>query len=224
MWLETPQSAPMLEKLISSAVAERRGVQEAGERRQVAHQPLGRDFLPEIVGDVGVETPRRRGGLDHSRQVAVVQHAGQVEAVADLGRGQPPQLEPQRAPTEEIRGAPPHLPGARSAQREMDAAVLDQPMHLVEQGRRLLDLVDHHLPARRGPGRLDLLAQPLRVGHVAAELVHLEQVDPTCVRVTLPQQRRLAGLARTPQEERVLARWRERQVSFEHQSRIIMTI
>ena len=68
----------------------------------------------------------------------------------------PSQLEPQRAPAEQVRSAPPYLPGARPAQREADAAVLDQPMHFVEQARHLLDLVDHHLLARHRSGGLDL--------------------------------------------------------------------
>lgn len=52
-------------------------------------------------------------------------------------------------------------------------------LFLVEQGGNLLDLVDGH-PARRiRARRFQFLAQLLRAGRVAAELVSLEQIDPT---------------------------------------------
>ena len=87
----------------------------------------------------------------------------------------------------------------------MHPQVLHQPVHFVEERGNLLDLVDDDLAPTPVASGLQLLAQELRAGRVAPELVALQQVDPALVPVVLPQEGALARLARSPQEERLRA-------------------
>jgi len=82
-------------------------------------------------------------------------------------------------------GAAFHLAGARSTESELHAAVLDQPVHLVQDLRHLLDFIDHHLSNGWSGGQL--LAQPFRILQVAPILFRLEQIDPERVRVRLSE-------------------------------------
>ena len=154
----------------------------------------------------------------------MVEHPRQVEVVSDLTRRQAVKVVAKRPPTEQIGGAAPHLARARSAQREVQSAVLDQPVHLVEQRRNLLDLVDDDLPSGLRSFCVDLLAQQLRIDGVAPELVCLQQVDATSLGIALPQERALAGLARSPQEEGLPARIGKGQTPLEHAPKNITTI
>ena len=211
-------------KVDDLAVGQGGGGQKAGEGGQVAHQSLGGDFLPKVVGDVGVEPLPRPSDLDHARQIAVVEHLREVEGVAELGGDEAMQFEAQGAPAEQIRRAVAHLAGTRAAQRELHAAVLDQPMRLVEQSGDLLHLVDDDLVARRRPVEDDFLAQQFRVVRIAAKFVGLEQIQPTRLRITLLEERGFARLARSPKEERVLAGCWQRQLSMEHELQKSMQI
>ena len=68
----------------------------------------------------------------------------------------------------------------------METTILDEPVHLVEQGGNLLDLVDDNLFARlRPPLRLDLLAQEFGIGGIASELVGSQQIEPAAPRLSL---------------------------------------
>src|SRR3989441_8052248 len=116
---------------------------------------------------------------------------------------------------------PPHLARARSAEREDHAAGLDQAVRLVEQGRDLLDLVDYDEPVLR---RLDFLPQQPRVAGEADELPRCQEIDHARPRIGRAQQRALAGLARTPEEERGPRAPRESESTLEHSPRIIMHI
>jgi hypothetical protein len=82
-----------------------------------------------------------------------------------------------------------------------------QQVHFVEQGRKLLDLVDDDL--WHAAARVDLLAQPLGGLEQAAELIRTQEVDPQRIGIGAAQERALAGLPRPPQEERLLARRRQ---------------
>ena len=104
----------------------------------------------------------------------------------------------------------------RALEREVQPAILDEPVNLVEQRGHLLDLIDHDLLARRRCRGLDLLPQQLGSSQVAPKLLGLEQIDPTAVAVGLPQQCALAGLARPPEKEGLGPGGREEQVSCEH--------
>jgi hypothetical protein len=89
-------------------------------------------------------------------------------------------------------------------------------MHLVEQRGDPLDPVDDDLASGRGLLCLELLPQELGTGDVAPELLGLEEIDPAAVRVRLPHQRALAGLAGSPQEEAFGARLRKPEAPLEH--------
>jgi hypothetical protein len=152
----------------------------------------------------------------------VIEEAVEVAVRPDLGGGDAVQLAPHRAAAEQVGGAALHLAGARSTESEMHAAVLEQPMHLVQDLRHLLDFIDHHLS--NGWSGCQLLAQPFRILQVAAILFRFEQIDPERVRVRLPEQRGLSGLARAPEKERLHSRRRQMQCSSEHALQIIMII
>ena len=81
----------------------------------------------------------------------------------------------------------------------MDTSVLEEPVHLVEDLRDLLHLVDDDLP-HRATG-VELLPKALRILQITAILLGFEQIDPECLRIGLPEQRRLSGLARAPKEK-----------------------
>ena len=74
----------------------------------------------------------------------------------------------------------PKLASAGPAEAEDDISVLDQPVHLVQQGGDLLDLVDDHEGLRIGQ---ELFAEAVRLRRVASEQVGFEQVDPPRSRV-----------------------------------------
>lgn len=59
-----------------------RGGEEVRERRQVAHQALGRDFFFEVVVDVGGQAASRRVGEVVARQPTLVQGTPEVELPA----------------------------------------------------------------------------------------------------------------------------------------------
>ena len=106
----------------------------------------------------------------------MVERAVEIEGVAELARRQPAQLVAQGPPSQEVRRAVADLAGAGAAQRKAETAVLDEPVNLV----------DDDLPGRVQVGRLQILAQKLGAGDIAAELVGLEQVEPDAVGVALP--------------------------------------
>ena len=128
----------------------------------------------------------------------------------------PAQLVAQGPPSQEVRRAVADLAGAGAAQRKAEITVLDEPVNLVEQSGDFLNFVDDDLPGGVQVGRLQILAQKLGAGDVAAELVGLEQVEPDAVGVALPEQRALARLSRSPQKEGLGASMRERECSFKH--------
>ena len=66
----------------------------------------------------------------------------------------------------------PKLARAGPAEAEDDTAVLDQPVHLVQQCGNLLDLVDDHEGLRIGQ---ELFAEAVRLRRVASEQVGLEE-------------------------------------------------
>ena len=106
----------------------------------------------------------------------MVEHAVQLEVTADLVRRQAVELVAHRPPPEQVGGAALHLARARAAESEVEAAILEEPVHLVEQRRHLLDLVDHDLLAGRRRIRLELLPQELRASQIAAELLGLGRI------------------------------------------------
>lgn len=103
-----------------------------------------------------------------------------------------------RATAEQVHAAAPQLARARSGEHEAHAALLDEPVHLVEEDRQLLDLVDDDQPILRR----QLL--PEATGALAERQEHLgiEQVVDLGSRQGVADQRRLAGLAGSQQEQR----------------------
>ena len=186
-------------------IAQRGDIQKVRERRKISHQTLRGDFLLEIICDVRIEHARGPARLVDPRKVPVVEHPIQVEVAPDLVRRQTVEFVANGPSAEKIRRAPLDLTGARATEREVKPAILDEPMHLVEQRRYLLDLVDDDLAPRPGGISLQLLAEEFGPGDIAAELVGLEQVHPAPAAVCVPQQCALAGLARPPQEESLSA-------------------
>jgi hypothetical protein len=154
----------------------------------------------------------------------VVEHPVEVEVVTELYGAQPVHLVSEGPSAQEVGSTSLHLASAGAAECEPQAAVLDEPVDFVEQRRDLLDLVDDDLRIGRGPHGLELLPQILGMREVSAELLRPEKIDPRHIRIALPEERRLAGLARAPQEEALGPRCRKGEGSLEHALQSIMMI
>ena len=216
-----PQSRAMFEKL-TIPPSLRAAAKKRAERGQVPHRAFGRDLLAQVVADVGVEQAPGLSALIDRRQIAVVHQPIQFEVGVQFIGHKPVKLIAQGAAAQQVRRASPHLAGAGPAESEAQTAVLDQPVNLVQERRHLLDFVDDDLPGRRRALGFDLLTQEFRPDGVAAVLVRLEQVDPSALRVGVPQQRALARLARAPEEETLRSGRRKLQASLEHAAQSIM--
>jgi len=93
---------------------------------------------------------------------------------------------------------------------------------LVEKLGHLLHFVyDDEAPTTLGG---DLLPQELGVLQVAPVLFRPQEIDPLGVGVGLSQERRLATLARPPQEEALCGRVRQSDRPLEHAVHFIMHI
>jgi hypothetical protein len=118
------------------AVNERRDRQEAGKARKVSDKSLDLDLLSR---------PDHRERTDRERHI-------QIERAAELSGHDGMEPAAKRAAGQPIRAVLLQLPGARSAQDESKATLLDEPMDLVEQLRPALDLVhDDGGPHRQRP-------------------------------------------------------------------------
>jgi len=95
-------------------------------------------------------------------------------------------------------------------------------MDLVENSWHALYFVDDDLAHLRCGEQF--FAQVLGVLQVAAVLVGFQQIDLERVGVGTAQQRALAGLAWSPEEERLLARRRQVQCPVEHRLSFIVII
>ena len=91
------------------------------------------------------------------------------------------QLIPHRPPAKKVGLTTLDFAGARPTECKVNAAVLVQPVHFIEELRDLLHLVDHHL-ANGGASR-ELGPEEIGVLQVAAVLLSLEQIDPQGVRI-----------------------------------------
>ena len=83
-------------------------------------------------------------------------------------------------------------------------------MHFVEKGGSFLDLVNDELPFVTYLIRLDLEPEEFGPRGVVPDFVALEEVNPTPLRVTLPEQCALARLMGSPEEKRFCARFWQR--------------
>ncbi len=185
-------------------IAQRRDLQESSEASDVLDQRLLLHLLAQIGADVGLEHVDGlfRFTADLGQQ-ARGQQLLEIEVELQLGRSQREELACDRAPRKHVRFESPELSRAGSAHREAVAlAVLgDQGMHLVEQRRQPLDLVDDDpCPFRQ---RLDTRPEGVRpLGQLEHER-HAQQIEPCRLRKPLAQPGALAGAARTEQEERL---------------------
>ena len=146
---------------------------------EVADQRLAPDLFSQVSVDVGVEFLLRVLGVVHLRQPAVKEVAAEVE-LRDLRGGQWEQVRLPRPPAEQVHAAALELAAARPAQHEVHFLRLYQVVHLVEQDRQLLDLVDHdHRRIRRSVGAAlgHDLAHPGRILGKRQVLAAAQKVD-----------------------------------------------
>ena len=190
------------------AVAHRRDLQEAREVDEVADQRLAPYLFSQVGIDVSVELLLRVFGVVYLRQPAVKEVPAEVE-LRDLRGSQREQVRLPRPPAEQVHAAALELAAARPAQHEVHSLRLYQVVHLVEQDRQLLDLIDHdHRRIRRNIGAAlgHDLAQSRRILGKRQVLAAAQQVYDRA-RVELPaQQRGLAGAPRTEQKQRLSCR------------------
>ena len=103
---------------------------------------------------------------------------GLVDAI-DLADRERHHLPAPRPAGQQIGMPAPQLVRARSGQQEALPPILNQPVHLVQQGRDLLHFVDDH---ERVAGVGDALPQQCGAGRILTVDVGLEQVDQEGVR------------------------------------------
>ena len=132
----------------------------------------------------------------------MIQQSDQIHAGPDFHRREAVQFTPFAATAEEIGLTAANLAGTGSAEGEADAAVLDEPVHGVEECRHLLHLVDHDEVAAVAALFVD---QQLRVLQMAPVGLRAQQVDPGHVGKLGREQGALACLPRSPEEE--CCRW-----------------
>ena len=162
------------------------------------------DLFAEVRLYVALEE-RGRPLLDVGcRQLSVARGPRHVEIAAELARRQWMHAQGERAAREQVDVAAFQRARARPRQGEAKLAPLDQPMHLVEDGRNLLDLVEHDpaAVALRHHG-----VEPLRRREQRGVDVGLQKVDEDGVRESVPEPARLAGAPRTEEKEALVAGW-----------------
>jgi hypothetical protein len=127
-----------------------------------------------------------------------------VEVVAHLTSGEREEAAVDHPACQQIGVAALELPGARARQREADPAAVShqQVLHLVEQRRQFLHLVDDD-PRLRRQG-VDLLGETAGIAGQANELAIVQEVDPVRLGQNGSQPGRLAGAARAEEEERAI--------------------
>ena len=190
-------------------VTERQRVEEPRERRHVARQPFVEHFLLEVIVDVAGERAAVLRRVVVLRDQAAIERAQQVER-RNLRPRQGMQPEAPGAAAEQVGAPALQLAGAGAAQHEAQAGVFDQTMHLVEQGRHFLHLVDDdRFGPDRGGERAHAVGEAPRRPRELQQQPGVEQVEAGGTREQPPQQGRLAGLARPPQERRLAARQRQ---------------
>src|SRR2546428_3315691 len=91
-----------------------------------------------------------------------------------------------------------HLPCARTAENKPMPSVLDQPVNLIEQKRRLLNFVNNHRP--RFFNCKEFLPKRFGMTMEADVELRLEQVIPNSIRISGAQKRGLACLTRSPKK------------------------
>ena|SRR5690606_963067 len=96
-------------------------------------------------------------------------------------------------------------------------------VRLIEQRGYSLDLVDDDL-CWSGGERVELFAEPFRPLDVAPIFIGPQQIEPEGVWKALSQEGRLACLARSPEEERLQARFGKGQAPRKHLVYFIMII
>jgi hypothetical protein len=122
--------------------------------------------------------------------------AREIESIPELARGEGMEPRHPRAAPEEIHASPAQLLGARAGQEEPCTPRLDEPMHLVQQFRKALDLVeDDHTVFRT-----ELFREPPRVLAEGEEDGRVQQVVHLRARQRLAIEGGLAGLPGAEEE------------------------
>lgn len=141
--------------------------EEAGERFSLSGQTFGNDFLSEICLHIGCQVLSGVNVL--LRVVDRWQHPVLVrllyrEVRPEFRRRKREELVADCPARQQIARSPPQLAGTAAGEDEDQATSLDQPMHLVEECRYPLDLVDQD--RLRAMGRY-ALRQSLRIGQLS---------------------------------------------------------
>ena len=134
------------------------------------------------------------------RDHPLVERAQQVET-RDFRPCQGMELETPGSSAQQVGTSAPELPGAGAAQHEAQALVLHQSMNLVQDGRRLLNLVDDDWVRARCAVECGhaFRERPWRPRELQQE-PGIKQVEPGGFREQPAKQCRLTRLARSPQE------------------------
>ena len=157
------------------AVVEGCDRQEARESRKVPDKPLGPDLLAEVKPDIALEHGSPIVGDPDQGDGSHIEGGIEVKIVAELGRGQGMHGLVQCPAGEQVDAGRLELPRARSEQREIEPAILDVPVHFVEEIGQALNLVDHHpAPGRRG---LDIGGEEGWISQVVLVAGLVEEID-----------------------------------------------
>jgi len=181
-------------------VVERRDREETGEAGQVAHQGLGLYLFPQVELSVGGESLAAVGSHPDHGQRAKAKRVVEVEVLAQLFGQEWMKLTTHGTAGEEVGPGGLEPAGAGAAENEAQVPLLDVAMHLVQQGRQPLYLVQHD--ERAWSEAPQLPGEAARVGEVGLEQCLVQQVDPIGVGEHGAQPCALAHAPRPEEEER----------------------
>ncbi len=176
-------------------------LEEAGKVLYRAHQPLSGDLLPQVEPCVGLQCPERFVRGHDARDRADTDSFFPMRKV-QLRRDERMEFRLPNPATGHVHTfVAIQLARARPRQQEPDTRVAGHhEMHLIQQRWHLLDFIDHNQPLFR---RKLFPDQPGPVRNFGENLGVEEIVIDAFISHSLPDQRRLARLPRSEQQQRI---------------------
>ena len=153
--------------------------QKTNETGQIAHEGFRPDLFPEVELRITLQYPTTLVRGPHQGDAAVSEHVFQVEIVAELPWRQWVHRLADGPAGQQVRAGHLELARAGTEQGEAQAALLDQAVHLVQQGRNALHLIDNDPIARCAGG--NQLPEQRRVGQQVVEQGFIQQVETQCL-------------------------------------------
>ena len=175
--------------------------QEPRKTRQASDQRLGLNLFFQIKLGIGGQRVGFGVGVPHNRQKAELQCLVEVEFPAEFLGDEGVHRAAQGTAGQQVHTGTLQLAGARTAQDETQPLFLDKTVHLVQEPRQPLDLVDDHPGPRLN--RPHLICEKPRTCQQLLVFFFIKQVDHMGIGKSRAQPGALSGAAR-PHEKKTL--------------------